>query len=170
MIDELLNAARRQRHSQAEPIDVDEVLVQQITEWDPAFRRSRRSIQLTGSRGLRALATTGGLSQVVATLLDNSLHHGGGIVSITTTSSEKSIVIEVSDQGEGVPEKIRTRIFERSVTGGSGTGLGLTLARSLVAADGGRLELVKPRPATFAIFLRKVGDDEIGYRVVSGPA
>ncbi|WP_062344790.1 ATP-binding protein [Herbidospora yilanensis] len=170
VIDELLNAARRQRHSQAEPIDVDEVLVQQITEWDPAFRRSHRSIQLTGSRGLHALATTGGLSQVVATLLDNSLHHGGGIVSITTTSSEKSIVIEVSDQGEGVPEKIRTRIFERSVTGGSGTGLGLTLARSLVAADGGRLELVKPRPATFAIFLRKVGDDEKGYRVVSGPA
>ncbi|GIH22003.1 two-component sensor histidine kinase [Acrocarpospora phusangensis] len=170
VIDELLAAARRQRQAQAEPIDVDEVLIQQISEWEPAFRRSQRRIELLGTRGLLALATTGGLSQVVATLLDNSLQHGGGPVRITTTSSEKSIVIEVADQGPGVPEKIRNRVFERNVTGGRGTGLGLTLARSLVVSDGGRLELVKPRPATFAIFLRQVGENGRRHRVVSGPA
>jgi signal transduction histidine kinase len=44
-------------------------------------------------------------------------------------------------------------IFERSFSGAQSTGLGLALARDLVAADGGRLELAQPRPPIFAIFL-----------------
>ena len=52
----------------------------------------------------------------------------------------------------------------------SGTGLGLALARSIAAADGGNVVLVRPKPAVFALFLpRKLnrGNDE---PVVSGPA
>ncbi|MBO3745115.1 two-component sensor histidine kinase [Streptosporangiaceae bacterium NEAU-GS5] len=169
VIDELLAAARRQRHAQAEPIDVDEILDQQITEWDPAFKRVQRTIHLRGERRLRALATTGGLSQVVSTLLENSLQHGAGQLIIKTTSSDKSVVIEVGDEGPGIPAELGTRVFERNVSGGGGTGLGLTLARALVAADGGRLELIKPRPATFAIFLRHPAEED-RRRVVSGPA
>jgi signal transduction histidine kinase len=169
VIDELLAAARRQRLAQAEPIDVDEILDQQVTEWYPAFKRAQRAIDLVGDRKLRALATTGGLSQVISTLLENSLKHGGGRLTIKTTSSEKSVVIEVGDQGPGIPDELGTRVFERNVSGAGGTGLGLTLARSLVAADGGRLELIKPRPATFAIFLRHPADED-RHRVVSGPA
>lgn len=55
------------------------------------------------------------------------------------------------------------------MSGGGGTGLGLPLARALAAADGGRLELVRHRPAAFAFFLRQVGDTG-RTRVVSGPA
>jgi signal transduction histidine kinase len=168
VIDELLAAARRQRHAQAEPMNIDDVLEQQITEWEPAFRRAQRSVKLVGTRGLRALGTTGGLSQVVSTLLENSLEHGGGSLTLTTTSTDKSVLIEVADQGPGVPEELGTRVFERNVSGAGGTGLGLTLARALVAADGGRLELIKRRPATFAIFLRHA--DNGRHRVVSGPA
>ncbi|GAA4568043.1 ATP-binding protein [Planotetraspora kaengkrachanensis] len=169
VIDELLAAARRQRHAQAEPIDVDDVVEQQITEWEPAFRRAQRSLVLAGDRGLSALGTTGGLSQVLSTLLENSLKHGDGSLTINTSSTGMSVVIEVADEGLGIPEALGTKVFERSVSGGGGTGLGLTLARALVAADGGRLELVKPRPATFAIFLRHARDHG-RHRVVSGPA
>jgi signal transduction histidine kinase len=52
-----------------------------------------------------------------------------------------------------VPDELAPRIFEREVTSGKGTGLGLALARDLVAADGGRLELAQRRPAVFAVFL-----------------
>ncbi|MGW5261184.1 HAMP domain-containing histidine kinase [Microbispora sp. H13382] len=169
VIDELLAAARRQRHAQAEPIDVDDVVGQQIVEWEPAFRRAHRSLVLAGDRGLRALGTTGGLSQVLSTLLENSLKHGDGVLTINTSSTGRSVVIEVADEGPGIPEALGHRVFERSVSGGGGTGLGLTLARALVAADGGRLELVKRRPATFAIFLRHTRDND-RHRVVSGPA
>src|SRR5690606_3050447 len=54
VIDELLAAARRQRHSQAEPISIDQVLVQQVTEWDPVFRGVGRKLVLAGTRDLKA--------------------------------------------------------------------------------------------------------------------
>ncbi len=55
----------------------------------------------------------------------------------------------------GVPDELVPHIFERSFSGAHRTGLGLALARDLVAADGGRLELAQPRPPIFAIFLRR---------------
>ncbi|NUW41015.1 sensor histidine kinase [Nonomuraea rhodomycinica] len=169
VIDELLAAARRQRHAQAEPVSIDEVLIQQITEWEPVFRGLDRTLLLEGTRGLKALATTGGFGQVIATLLENSLRHGGGTVVVTTTQGDSYIVIEVADEGPGIADDIAPKVFERNVSGGGGTGLGLTLARALAAADGGRLELVRRRPATFAIFLRPA-EEENRTRVVSGPA
>ncbi|MER6943350.1 ATP-binding protein [Nonomuraea sp. NPDC000554] len=169
VIDELLAAARRQRHAQAEPVSIDEVLIQQVTEWEPVFRGSGRSLLLEGTRGLKALATTGGFGQVIASLLENSLRHGGGVVTVTTTSGDNYVVIEIADEGPGISDDIAPKVFERNVSGGGGTGLGLTLARALAAADGGRLELVRRRPATFAIFLRPA-EDNGRNRVVSGPA
>ncbi|MEU8248255.1 ATP-binding protein [Nonomuraea sp. NPDC048916] len=169
VIDELLAAARRQRHAQAEPVCIDEVIDQQIIEWEPVFRGVGRRLVLQGARGLKALATTGGFGQVIATLLENSVRHGGGTVTITTTSGDNYIVIEVADEGPGISDEIAPKVFERNVSGGGGTGLGLTLARALAAADGGRLELVRRRPATFAIFLRPAEQNE-RTRVVSGPA
>ncbi|WP_449060951.1 ATP-binding protein [Planomonospora algeriensis] len=169
VIDELLAAARRQRHAQTAVVDLDALLDQQFIEWGPAFRRDGRKLVLSGTRGLRALGTSGGISQVVSTLMENSLRHGGGPVTVTTSNTGKSIVIEVADQGPGITDDLAPRVFERNMSGAGGTGLGLTLARALAAADGGRLELVRPRPAAFAIFLRPVGDPGRN-RVVSGPA
>jgi signal transduction histidine kinase len=63
------------------------------------------------------------------------------------------VVLEVSDAGHGVPDVVVPHIFERSFSGSSSTGLGLSLARDLIEADGGRLELTQPRPPVFAIFL-----------------
>ncbi|GAA0922700.1 ATP-binding protein [Nonomuraea longicatena] len=169
VIDELLAAARRQRHAQAEPITVDDVLVQQVTEWEPVFRGSGRELLLEGERGLQALATTGGLGQVVASLLENSLRHGGGTVRVSTSRGDNYVVIEIGDEGPGIDDAIAGRVFDRNVSGGGGTGLGLTLARALAAADGGRLELVRRRPAVFALFLRPV-EEKGRTRVVTGPA
>ena len=103
--------------------------------------------------GLKARATQGSVSQIIATLVENALHHGGGTVTIRTRTVGGSVVIEVTDEGPGVSEALGTRIFEAGVSGGESTGRGLALARDLARADGARLELVHQRPAVFALFL-----------------
>jgi signal transduction histidine kinase len=80
-------------------------------------------------------------------------------------------VIEVEDQGKGVPPELLSRIFERSVSGRpEGTGLGLPLARTMAAADGGRVVLVRQRPPVFAVFLPRRPPESRGQPVRSGPA
>jgi signal transduction histidine kinase len=149
-----LSPARRATAASAELTGIDEIVQQQVVEWEPAFRRAQRKLVVIGVRGLQAHVTPGGLAQVLATLLDNALMHGGGTVTIQTSQNARSVVIEVRDEGKGVPPDLVSRIFERSVSGRpEGTGLGLALARTMAAADGGRVVLVKPKPATFAVFL-----------------
>jgi signal transduction histidine kinase len=154
-----------------ELVSVDDVVAQQVVEWDPAFRRKNRKLEVVGEKNLTAHVTPGMLSQVIATLLDNALVHGAGSVVIRTSLTPKSVVIEVRDDGKGVPHELAPRIFERTVTGRpGGTGLGLALARSIAEAEGGQVVLVRPRPAVFAVFLpREVLDDEDDLPVVSGP-
>jgi sensor histidine kinase regulating citrate/malate metabolism len=62
------------------------------------------------------------------------------------------VLIEVSDEGEGISEEIRSSLMSQGSTT-SGSGLGLAWARNQVASDGGRLELRKFKPAVFGIFL-----------------
>jgi signal transduction histidine kinase len=153
VVTQLLSPGRRAVGSAA-PISVDKIVLQQITEWAPAFRRAGRKIVLVGESRLQAWVTPGGLAQVIATLLDNALMHGKGTVTIRRTQAGRSVVIEVEDEGEGVPAELVSRIFERSVSGRpEGTGLGLALARTMAAADGGRIVLARRRPPVFAVFL-----------------
>jgi len=171
VVSQLLGPARRAAGGTAELTKVDKVVAQQIVEWEPAFRRAGRKIVLLGDAGLRAYVTPGGLAQVIATLLDNALMHGDGTVTIRRSQSPRSVVIEVEDEGRGVPAELVSRIFERSVSGRpEGTGLGLSLARTMAAADGGRIVLARRKPPVFAVFLPRnpPGDQPGASR--SGPA
>jgi signal transduction histidine kinase len=171
VVEQLLARAKHDPTGDAIAIGVDEIVAQQVEEWEPVFRRESRRIGMSGVRGLTAVVSPGGLSQIVATLLDNSLVHGAGPVTIHTKETATSIVVEVGDEGAGVPPELERRVFDRNVSGRQGTGLGLYLARSLATADGGRLELIRSRPATFAVFLRKREEALLAKeRVVSGPA
>jgi signal transduction histidine kinase len=171
VVSQLLGRTRSPAGGSRKRVSIDDVVAQQVVEWDPAFRRKNRKLEVTGDKNLRAYGKPGTLSQVIATLLDNALVHGAGTVTIRTSRTPNSVVIEVRDEGKGVPAELVPRVFERSVSGKpGGTGLGLALARSIAAADGGNVVLVRPRPAVFAVFLpRKLsrGNDE---PVVSGPA
>jgi signal transduction histidine kinase len=154
VVSQLLSPARRVGAASAARGGIDNVVAQQITEWAPAFRRAGRKMLLTGDSGLEAYFTPGGLAQVIATLLDNALMHGAGTVTIRRSQSARSAVIEVEDEGNGVPAELVSRIFERSVSGRpEGTGLGLSLARTMAAADGGRIVLARRKPPVFAVFL-----------------
>jgi signal transduction histidine kinase len=171
VVSQLLSPARRVGAGSAALISIDKVVLQQIEEWEPAFRRAGRKIVLIGDSRLHAYATPGGLAQVIATLLDNALMHGAGTVTIRRTQSASSVVIEVEDEGDGIPADLVSRIFERSVSGRpEGTGLGLSLARTMVAADGGRIVLARRRPPVFAVFLPRNPHSGHVQTTRSGPA
>jgi signal transduction histidine kinase len=179
VVSQLLGRARRSSSGAPALSNIVEILDQQVDEWEPAFRAEGRKIEVLGEgdgagagRGgeLRAYVSVGGVSQVIATLLDNALVHGGGTVSIRTSHTPRSVVIEVKDEGKGVPADLVNRIFERSVSGAGGTGLGLALAKSVAASDGGQLVLVKPRPATFAVIYPQPVHERMDEPAVAGPA
>jgi signal transduction histidine kinase len=171
VVGQLLGRARRSSAGSPTVASVDEIVGQQVIEWEPAYRRLNRRLAVAGEKGLFAFATPGGAAQVIATLLDNALVHGAGTVTIRTSRTRRSVVIEVRDEGGGVPAELAPRIFERSVSGSpNGTGLGLALARSIAAADGGQVVLVRPRPAVFALFLPHATADAEELPAVAGPA
>ena len=171
VVGQLLGRARRSVSGTPALASVDDIVAQQVVEWEPAFRRVSRKLEVIGEKGLYAYATLGSAAQVVATLLDNALVHGAGAVTIRTSQTPRSVVIEVRDEGKGVPPELVPRIFERSVSGApGGTGLGLSLARTVAAADGGQVVLVRPRPAVFALFLPHGVPERQDQPVVSGPA
>lgn len=151
VVDDLM-ARTRSGGDRRATVSLDSVIAALQREWQPAFEQARRSVRVHGERGLVVNATPVALSQVLSTLLENSLAHGRGTVDVHARRSGPSVVVEVSDQGDGVPATIAPHIFERSVTSG-GTGLGLALARDLAESNGGRLELIQAQPAIFALFL-----------------
>jgi signal transduction histidine kinase len=155
VVQRLLTNSRDPRTGSAVPFDLDEVVKQQIEEWRPAYRGEGRGIACSGARGLRAIGTPGAVAQVLATLIENSLMHGDGGVGLHTRVTGNQVVVEVTDQGAGVPPDLGARVFERTVSGRNSTGLGLAVARDLAEADGGRLELLQQRPPVFALFLAR---------------
>ncbi|MCP9944045.1 ATP-binding protein [Streptomyces somaliensis] len=155
VVQRLLTNSRDPRTGSAVAFDLDEVVKQQIEEWRPAYRSAGRAIVRSGKTGMRAVGTPGAVAQVLAALIENSLMHGGGTVALRTRVTGNQAVVEVTDEGPGVPEDLGARIFERTISGRNSTGIGLAVARDLAEADGGRLELVQLKPAVFALFLSR---------------
>ncbi|WP_042427659.1 ATP-binding protein [Streptacidiphilus anmyonensis] len=155
VVQRLLTNSRESRNAAAVAFDVDEVIKQQAEEWRPALRRYGRKLYIEGPPGLWAVGTPGAVAQVIAALIENSLMHGDGNVTIRTRVRDTRVVIEVQDEGAGVPDELGARVFERAVSGHNSTGIGLAVARDLAEADGGRLELLSQRPPVFALFLAR---------------
>jgi signal transduction histidine kinase len=82
------------------------------------------------------------LQQVILNLLDNGIKFtpGGGLVMLTATQREDEMEVSVQDTGRGMSGEEQARAFEPYYRGeGGGAGLGLTIARAIVEAHGGRM-------------------------------
>ncbi len=155
VVERLLTNSRDPRNGSAVTFDLDEVIQQQLAEWRPAYRSAGRAIVSSGKRHLEAVGTPGAVAQVLAALIENSLMHGGGTVALRTRVTGNQAVIEVTDEGPGIPADLGARIFERAISGRNSTGIGLAVARDLAEADGGRLEMLQTKPPVLALFLSR---------------
>jgi PAS domain S-box-containing protein len=103
--------------------------------------------------------------QVLLNLLSNAVKFSTPEtpIEVTATSQNETVTLEVSDQGPGIPKELQTQIFERfrKIPGatGRGTGLGLYIARSIVEAQGGALEVTSKegQGSTFSFTLPAAG-------------
>ena len=90
------------------------------------------------------------LARLVRNLLANATAHATSTVTVTLESEGNQVVLRVADDGAGVPESDRDRVFERFVRldparrrTDTGTGLGLAIVRSVALAHGGSARLVE---------------------------
>jgi len=114
---------------------------------------------------LTVLAEPTDLERVFVNLLVNASEHGGPNVSVSAHRRGAEVIVEVADDGPGVPADYLHRLFApfgKSRTGGQGSGLGLAIVHRLMAAFGGTITYRPAQPTGSVFTLRFAvphGDD-----------
>ncbi|MGW3653366.1 ATP-binding protein [Streptomyces sp. NPDC000878] len=106
----------------------------------------RAGVTLEAAAGVEVAGSRGQLGRLVANLLDNAQRHARSAVTVDVRREGERAVVEVADDGDGVPEGDRERVFERFVRlddarsrDDGGAGLGLAIARDVAVRHGGTL-------------------------------
>ncbi|HMI80965.1 MAG TPA: HAMP domain-containing sensor histidine kinase, partial [Solirubrobacterales bacterium] len=128
---------------------------------------------LTGDRRLvvdneRPLPVEGSrdeLHRMVLNLLDNAIRHTppGSCVELTLREEDGAAVVEVADDGPGIPEPMRSEVFDRFVRGqgpadtarGTGTGLGLAIVSAVADSHRGSVEAAESKSGG-ALFVARI--------------
>lgn len=84
------------------------------------------------------------LDEILGNLMENAAKYGGGSVFVTVSQADGSVIFLIEDDGSGIAEKDRQRLFDRGArldTGKPGTGLGLAIVRDVAEIYGGSVSL-----------------------------
>jgi len=122
-------------------------------EWVEAARRKYLNLGFEGPEsGVNVRGNAMLLAELVTNLLDNAVRYtpSGGTVTLRVRREDDAEVLEVEDNGPGIPSAERERVFERFYRGAGseaeGTGLGLAIVREIVRLQQGSIELATPQP------------------------
>ncbi len=145
LVDDLLALARSDEQHldlNLESFDLAEVIHEEIAAGGPALV----SMDTSGVEPAFVFADRRRFGRVVRNLLDNAVRHATETVRIETHTIERETTISVADDGPGVPSSDREKIFDRFVRldearsrQAGGTGLGLSVVKSIVEAHSGRI-------------------------------
>jgi signal transduction histidine kinase len=144
-------------HMDIEPLDVGELVQSTLERVNGAAREKGVALSADLSQPLSPVAgDRQRLTQVLLNLLSNALRHtpAGGQILVRARQTGGEVQVSVLDNGEGIPPAELPHVFERFYRAdrarsreAGGTGLGLTIARSLVQAHGGRMWAESPPQA-----------------------
>lgn len=149
------------------PLDLSYLLLQIKEEFYPMLEPGRLSVSLETESGLFLVGDGDKLARVFNNILKNAVAYSRpeSEIKIRARSREKEIEICFINQGEEIPEKELSRIFEKFYrldnarsTNTGGAGLGLAIAREIVAAHGGRIQAASDEEDTrFIVTLPAAG-------------
>jgi signal transduction histidine kinase len=147
LVEDLLLLARADERGLA--IKRDDVYLDVIVEGEEA--RLQRDCDLevrTDITSVTFAGDVGGVSRVVRNLVDNASRHASSRVELAVTRRVDDAVVSVGDDGAGIPDADKVRVFDRFVRldsdrarEGGGTGLGLAIAAEIVAAHDGTISI-----------------------------
>jgi len=143
----LARAQTRQESLQLEPVPAGRLLEAAAAELRSA--RPGAEVTVDAPDGVAVLGHPELVEQVVLNLAENALRHGAAtrVELAARPLGDNTAAIEVRDDGTGIPEAGRDRLFDRFYRGsqeGDGFGLGLAIVREVVRALGGTIELDSP--------------------------
>jgi signal transduction histidine kinase len=127
----------------SEPIELGELAGTMASELVGAADAAGATLAVEAGEPVWAVGDPRAVARVMRVFLDNALRHGappGSVVTIAVEAAGSRARVSVTDEGPGVPEADRERVFgrfERGATAGSGFGLGLAIARGLARQMGG---------------------------------
>jgi signal transduction histidine kinase len=160
---------------QARPVDLGG-LAREVTKEFGAraeLRGSRLELR-TPERPAIARGDPDRVRQIIRILLDNALTHTpkGTDVTVTTYFANRRAELTVSDEGEGIPQRVQNRIFERFYTAdmAGGSGLGLAIATELAHRMGGRITIQSSRRFTAFTLDLPPARDEAAAQIPRAPA
>ncbi len=149
LIAELLDVARidtGRLSVRKEPVDLVDAVSRQLESLAAA---GGRTITMRAQDQPRVWVDKDKFAQVVANLVENAVKHGAGDVTVSIRERPGGgVELIVDDEGSGIPEEIKPRIFTKfwKYGGRGGSGLGLYIVRGLVDAHGGDVH-VEASPA-----------------------
>jgi signal transduction histidine kinase len=146
----LLDAAR-DRPSSREPMDVDGFMSDLRARWNDPLALDSRPFRCTSTGHVQAHISRPVLDQILDILIGNAADHGAGAVDVRLTDSSGGMVVTVRDAGRLGRDP--GALFARRDPGATGHGVGLSLARSLAEAEGGRLVVASSQPTVFRLVL-----------------
>ena len=167
IVDALLNVARLDTGDltvSLVPTDVASVVSEVVTSASPSGN-GHRFVADVDIDGVAVQADPDKLRQVLDQLVSNAVKYSpeGGTVTVSARRVEEAVEVAVADEGIGIPQSERERIFSKfyKAGGAQGTGLGLFIAQGLVREMGGRMwvDSEEGRGSRFAFELPLAGRD-----------
>jgi PAS domain S-box-containing protein len=147
---ESLRGFARLDQAAVDRVDLQPVIASSLELIRGQLERRHIAVEQREDGGLPVVCAPAQINQVVLNLLVNAMQaieatrRGGGRIEIAIRLRGDEVVLEVADDGCGIPAAIQPRIFDPFFTTkpvGEGTGLGLAISHGIVADHGGRIEV-----------------------------